>query len=355
MTNIETGKYSEISDVEAAIRELSIIFQALPSVPPNAQRDLIKFLHVAESKSPGEILKYKKQYDFGSYHKIIKEYDEYLDRLSKPGSQKVSGKSSADKTPQQIELSKPEPMNIKENHEIAKKNLQIQELQNRLSKVAGEKLMDGNPNITDLSDVNRPTKLAEQFRELYDNEWTCAYEELQKSSGMKAEEEIVKKLGKILKLCYEFCVRQARDHRHKIRETLVYPTGVQATINANVEPNIEEILKPKVRQIQRDTGVYAIPAIQEIFRMEHERDFKRNEWDESKGISKYITRCVQICWLFAIQNPPMKLNWPKEETTLDDHLVEFTKRGTHIKFVVWPTLYLHDKGPLMTKGVVQPF
>lgn len=37
MTNIETGKYSEISDVEAAIRELSIIFQALPSVPPNAQ------------------------------------------------------------------------------------------------------------------------------------------------------------------------------------------------------------------------------------------------------------------------------------------------------------------------------
>lgn len=50
---------------------------------------------------------------------------------SQPGSQKVSGKSSADKTPQQIELSKPEPMNIKENHEIAKKNLQIQELQNR--------------------------------------------------------------------------------------------------------------------------------------------------------------------------------------------------------------------------------
>lgn len=69
----------------------------------------------------------------------------------------------------------------------------------RLSKVAGEKLTDGNPNITDLSDVNRP-KLAEQFRELYDNEWTCAYEELQKESGKKDEEEIVKKLGKILKV-----------------------------------------------------------------------------------------------------------------------------------------------------------
>lgn len=37
MTNIETGKYSEISDVDTAIRELAIIFQALPSVPSHAQ------------------------------------------------------------------------------------------------------------------------------------------------------------------------------------------------------------------------------------------------------------------------------------------------------------------------------
>lgn len=43
MTNIETGKYSDISDVEAAIRELSIIFQALPSVPPNAQVYMYKY------------------------------------------------------------------------------------------------------------------------------------------------------------------------------------------------------------------------------------------------------------------------------------------------------------------------
>lgn len=50
---------------------------------------------------------------------------------SQPGSQKGSGKSSADKTRQQNELPKAEPMNTKENYEIAKKDLQIQELQNR--------------------------------------------------------------------------------------------------------------------------------------------------------------------------------------------------------------------------------
>jgi len=45
----------------------------------------------------------------------------------------------------------------------------------RLSKMASAKLRDNNPNIADLSDMNRPQKLAEQFSELYDNEWTDAY------------------------------------------------------------------------------------------------------------------------------------------------------------------------------------
>ena len=35
-----------------------------------------------------------------------------------------------------------------------------------------------NPNIADLSDTNRPTKIAEKFSELYDNEWTEAYIDL---------------------------------------------------------------------------------------------------------------------------------------------------------------------------------
>jgi hypothetical protein len=48
----------------------------------------------------------------------------------------------------------------------------------RLSKVAGANLTDNNPNIADLSDPNRATKLAEQFSELYDNEWTDAFEDL---------------------------------------------------------------------------------------------------------------------------------------------------------------------------------
>ena len=48
----------------------------------------------------------------------------------------------------------------------------------RLSKLAGAKLTVDNPNIADLSDEKRPTKLAEEFAELYDNEWTDAFEDI---------------------------------------------------------------------------------------------------------------------------------------------------------------------------------
>ena len=42
----------------------------------------------------------------------------------------------------------------------------------------GQRLTDNNPNITDLSDKNRPTKLADRYSELYDNEWADAFEDL---------------------------------------------------------------------------------------------------------------------------------------------------------------------------------
>ena len=51
----------------------------------------------------------------------------------------------------------------------------------RLSQVTGDKLKTDNPNVTDLSDPNRPTKLGEMISELYDNEWTDAFEGLQRN------------------------------------------------------------------------------------------------------------------------------------------------------------------------------
>ena len=56
----------------------------------------------------------------------------------------------------------------------------------RLSQIAGNKLKHNNADIADLSDRNRPTCLAEKFSELYDNEWTDAYDHVTKSRDQES-------------------------------------------------------------------------------------------------------------------------------------------------------------------------
>lgn len=60
----------------------------------------------------------------------------------------------------------------------------------------GQKLTDNNPNIADLSDKNRPTKLAERYTELYDNQWTDAFEIIDDGD----DEKTIKILKQILQV-----------------------------------------------------------------------------------------------------------------------------------------------------------
>ena len=65
----------------------------------------------------------------------------------------------------------------------------------------GAELRAGNPNVADLSDPNRPTKIAEAFKELYDNEWTNAFEEMQKNKNLK-EPDMIQNLLAVLQVGY---------------------------------------------------------------------------------------------------------------------------------------------------------
>ena len=67
----------------------------------------------------------------------------------------------------------------------------------RLSKEMGEKLNQNNTGITDLSDPNRATKIAEKYNNLYDNDWTDALEDLtdknlDEETGVRFLLEIIK-------------------------------------------------------------------------------------------------------------------------------------------------------------------
>lgn len=69
----------------------------------------------------------------------------------------------------------------------------------------GDKLTDNNPNIADLSDRNRPTKISERYQELYDNQWTDAFEIIDGKIGN--EETTIKTLIDILLVRFGSAIR----------------------------------------------------------------------------------------------------------------------------------------------------
>ncbi|XP_060589656.1 myosin-J heavy chain-like isoform X2 [Ruditapes philippinarum] len=87
----------------------------------------------------------------------------------------------------------------------------------RLSKLAGAKLTVDNPNIADLSDCKRPTKLAEEFAELYDNEWTDAFENIQ----LESEPEKIEFMLRLLQSTRHICNDVSRRHMEDITKGIV--------------------------------------------------------------------------------------------------------------------------------------
>lgn len=73
----------------------------------------------------------------------------------------------------------------------------------RLSQVAGAKLVAGNSSIADLGDKYRPTRIAELYLELYDNEWTEAVDTLLNGNRWP-EDMIIRHLFIILQVNLDF-------------------------------------------------------------------------------------------------------------------------------------------------------
>ncbi|VDI02338.1 Hypothetical predicted protein [Mytilus galloprovincialis] len=174
---------------------------------------------------------------------------------------------------------------------IAQLKTEKDDLQTRLSSVAGEKLVKGNPSITDLGDPNRPMKIGEKYGELYDNEWTDAMEctndikpFYSDSVHPDFEEILVLHLCRLLKSCYHECLVLADEQIDKIGKTL----AETFCLNINPVMYLDEDIKP------------------------------------GTSIDKNTYK-------------------------------EFVKSGNKVKYVVWPALFLHQDGPMLYKGIVQAY
>ncbi|XP_076117502.1 uncharacterized protein LOC143085169 isoform X8 [Mytilus galloprovincialis] len=230
---------------------------------------------------------------------------------------------------------------IRERDELKKAK---DEALSRLSEMMGVKLRENNPAITDLNDPNRPMKLGEQFNELYENEWTEAFLELQdlKTDDTSLnEEQAVTILLNILK----------ETNEQGIAELTLQLSGLLQSVQGLPEDDIKDFIKSIKDAYKANSGKYASLIHKKISTdaLHCPTVVKYFQCCES-----YIENCAKICYLAAVQDPPMLLHFDPDNVYDKQIFKEYTTMGRRVKFLVWPALFLHKGGPLLSKGVVQP-
>ncbi|XP_071125510.1 uncharacterized protein [Mytilus edulis] len=76
---------------------------------------------------------------------------------------------------------------------------------------------------------------------------------------------------------------------------------------------------------------------------------------DNPAVIAYASRCIEALWLMVIQDPPMTIDWPKENSKFDSGVYkEYCRKGQYVKLPVWPAVYLYKNGPLVNKGYAMP-
>lgn len=212
----------------------------------------------------------------------------------------------------------------------------------RLSKEMGTKLNDNNPDIADLSDPNRATKLAEMYSEIYDNEWTDALEELE-TYGNK-EETSIRMLLDIVKKVDKFCKNKAEDQIRDIEDSFFMFGTDKDSVSFNNKKTILKMLKDQRKLTAEKTA----ERIYKEFLNGHEPKYLTQ--------TEYVKKVVKLCWLMAVQDPPVCFgNEAKAGDKLDiDTFKVYTQSGTYVSYTVWLPMFIHEGGPVLIKGVAQP-
>lgn len=78
--------------------------------------------------------------------------------------------------------------------------------------------------------------------------------------------------------------------------------------------------------------------------------------DKFSNVLNFARDVVEVCWWMRCTQPPVHLDFsiPVEGRFSPELYKAYTKSGQTIDYVVWPVMYLHEHGPLLSKGVAQP-
>ncbi|XP_052772959.1 uncharacterized protein LOC128211888 [Mya arenaria] len=239
--------------------------------------------------------------------------------------------------------------------QVANLRDQNNDLSTRLSKLAGDKLRDGNPDIADLSDPNRPTQLGKEFSELYDNEWSDAFEEL-----TRKDEEKINALHVIMKDSFKTACDELSEQDLTIKSILLNDRETTETIpSSKCRQNVHNVLKDTRKSMSTLSGEnFAKKYVAKRFRDLCKVSFGLS--DPGPNLMQFSAKCAKLGWLMNVCDPPMAVCDGKAGDEFKPDLYKaYTKSEKGMKkpvveFIVWPALHLHEGGPLVSKGISQP-
>lgn len=225
-----------------------------------------------------------------------------------------------------------------------------QTLLSRLSQLAGVQMTENNPNVTDLSDINRPINLGEDFSEIYDNEYTDVLVHLKKKPD--DVKNIQDKLLKTAKICHNFCEEFEKNQFKKILGVF-HLSVVNITDRQSLPKGVVKHVKDLRTSLLHKTEVDLEKEFSKSDKIQQIQSSLLTCDDDCVKI--YISKCLSFFWRACIQTPPLYFDFNVKPGTPFDNAVhrKCTVNGPMVTYTVWPVAYLHEKGPLLVKGVVQ--
>lgn len=135
----------------------------------------------------------------------------------------------------------------------------------------------------------------------------------------------------------------------KQKKSMTFPRGKGEKVHeipADVRKGIQDYRKSVFKQVA--------PVVEKeiVIKLRNNQDFGDQIVDACK---RYITRCVELCWLMRIQDPPVVLSWAiPEDRVFDTNTYKYyLSTGKELDYVVWPCMYMFDGGPMIMKGVAE--
>ncbi|XP_052239916.1 uncharacterized protein LOC127850700 isoform X2 [Dreissena polymorpha] len=169
----------------------------------------------------------------------------------------------------------------------------------RLSAMMSVKLRDNNPNIADLSDQFRPTKLGEQFSELYDNEWTDAFDALQNNFE---ERHAISILLDIVMESYQFCDQQLVEVWTFAENWFI---DKDVTTAQQISKTLKDVRKQKVIGRVEDIQQKYTGYLLKVCNTEH-----LDKLITSDPLRNFISTCVRLALLMTANDPPVVIECP---------------------------------------------